>query len=271
MAAATLAVEMVDGEGAGADAAPVLVAHGLFGQGRNWMTPARRFAAARPTAVADLRNHGASPWSDAMDYAVMGADLAEAARRAFGRPTILLGHSMGGKAAMAAALAGDPIVRAVGVVDIAPVAYGSGRGDDHGAFVGAMQAVDLSKARRRRDVEDALAATVESPAIRAFLVQNLEMSGPDGPRWRLNLDAIAAALPALMGWPEDLARGRYDGPAFFLAGGASAYVDAAGEAAIRAQFPNADIARIDGAGHWLHAERPEETADRLSAWMAKLS
>lgn len=275
MTVVELAVERIASEAAGAEAeaaTPVLIAHGLFGSGRNWAGLARRFAAERPTAVVDLRNHGSSPWTEAMDYPSMGADLAAAAERAFGRPAVLLGHSMGGKTAMAAALTRPEQARGVIIVDIAPIDYAAaGReGDDHLAYLQAMRSAPLGPDTRRRDVEAALADAVSEPGLRAFLVQNLVMTPGAAPRWRLNLDVLERALPTLMGWPPALSGARFAGPAYALHGGASAYVDDAGRAALRAAFPSVAIERMEGAGHWLHAERPDDAAAAIQAALRRI-
>lgn len=251
----------------GGDGTPLLIAHGLFGSGRNWGTLAKRFAEARPTATVDLRNHGSSPWVAAMDYVEMGADLAASARTLFDRPPLILGHSMGGKAAMAAALTAPDALAGVIVADIAPVAYDH---TEHGVFVDAMQAADLSDAVKRSDVDPQLAEAIPEPSLRAFILANLAFETTAAGRraaWRLNLEAIAAAMPALVGWPADLAAACYPGPAYFLHGGASDYVTPDGRAAILSAFPAAEIARLDGAGHWLHAEKPQAFFDAAAAWL----
>jgi pimeloyl-ACP methyl ester carboxylesterase len=201
--------------------------------------------------AVDMRNHGASPWSPRHDYPAMAADLAETIEGAGGRADVL-GHSMGGKAAMALALTAPEAVRRLIVADIAPVAYDHAHGD----YVAAMRAVDLARVARRSDAEPMLAAAIPSPALRAFLLQSLAVEEGRA-SWRLNLDAIAANMEAILGFPDDLPRAAFEGPALFLRGAASDYVAERTHAAVRARFPAAAIEAIEGAGHWLHADRPE--------------
>lgn len=256
---------------------PVLIAHGLFGAGRNWAGIAKILAEDRPAAVADLRNHGQSPWTESMDYAAMGQDLLAAAQAEFGRPCALIGHSMGGKSALAAALQAPEQVVFAAIVDIAPVDYVAlGKDREHGGYIDALRRLDIAGLQRRADADALLAEAAPDPAIRAFLLQNLVTipgAGPGEPRfrWRLNLAGLAAALPALMGWPAALAEQRYPGPLLALAGGASDYVGAEGETALTAQAPNARIERMPGRGHWLHAEAPQETASILRAALGRLN
>jgi esterase len=228
------------------------ILHGLFGSGRNWVSIAQRLAAHHRVVALDLRNHGASAWADTMDYPAMAED-ARAALHARGyHRYALLGHSMGGKVAMVAALQHGAEVDHLIVADIAPVNYPL----HHLAHVQAMRALDLANIKRRSEADARLAASIPNPAERAFLVQNLVFEGAR-PRWRLNLAAIAQAMRRLGEFPDLPPAAVYDGPALFIAGGQSDYLDPEHEPAIRRRFPTAEIARIDNAGHWLHAEQPQ--------------
>ena len=233
---------------------PLVVAHGLFGSARNWGAVARRLSDIRRVVAVDMRNHGESPWSEDHSYEAQAADLAEVIGAEGGRAD-LLGHSMGGKAAMALALARPDLVASLVVADIAPRAYGHSQRD----LIRAMRAVDLGAVERRSDADAPLAERVPDPAVRAFLLQSLDASGR---RWRLNLDALDHEMDRITGWPEP--SGRHDGPALFLRGEASDYVAEADLPEIRRLFPQARVETLPGAGHWLHAEapRPFEAAVR---------
>ena len=150
-------------------AVPVAILHGLFGSGRNWASIAQRLAARHPVIAFDLRNHGASAWAGGMQYGEMAEDvLAMLDERGY-RRAALLGHSMGGKVAMAAALRDPDMVERLAVVDIAPVAYRP----HHLGLVQAMRALDLTGIQRRGEADAALAAAVPDVAERGFLLQNL--------------------------------------------------------------------------------------------------
>ena len=243
----------------GAARPPVVIAHGLFGSARNWGAIARALASDRAVVAVDMRNHGQSAWDERHSYADLAADLAEVLE-AEGAPVDLIGHSMGGKAAMALALTRPDLVRRLAVIDIAPVAYGH----TQQGYIDAMRGLDVEGLTGRAEADRRLAAAVPDPGVRGFLLQSLDLRA-DPPRWRLNLDALEGNMEAILGWPAP--GGRFEGPALFLAGGASDYVQAEHRPAIRAAFPAARIARIPGAGHWLHAEAPEATADTLRAFL----
>jgi pimeloyl-ACP methyl ester carboxylesterase len=233
--------------------APLVVLHGLFGSARNWGAIARRLSARHRVLAMDLRNHGASPRADAMDYASMAADVAETMAAAGVMPAAVLGHSMGGKAAMAMALTRPEAVTRLLVADIAPVPYPPRQA----RIVEAMRAVPLRPGLARREADAALlAAGVQDAATRAFLLQNLRFEG-DAPAWRCGLDEIAAALSDIEGFPE-FAPARYEGPTLFLLGERSDYVQPEHRPRIRALFPAARFLTLRGTGHWLHAEKPEE-------------
>ena len=241
----------------GGSGAPLLMAHGLFGSARNLGPLARRLATDRTVHVADMRNHGDSPWFEAQDYAGMAGDLAEVIEF-LGGPMMVFGHSMGGKAAMMLALTRPELVKRLVVGDIAPVGYGH----SHAGLVEAMQAIDPVSVSSRKEADALLGERVRDAATRAFLLQSLDIAGD---RWVLNLDVLARDMDLITGWPE--VDGRYDGPVLFLSGARSDYVEDEAKDAIGKLFPDAQFQAIEGAGHWLHADRPVEVADAIGAFL----
>jgi len=244
---------------------PLIILHGLFGSGRNWAAIAKKLAANWRVLAVDLRNHGESPWDAEMNYALMAGDvLALIEAEKLERP-VLLGHSMGGKTAMMAALTDPDAIGAMIVADIAPVSYGH----SHEPYVEALRAIDLSRVKRRGDADEALRVAVPEAGLRGFLLHNLVFED-DGPRWRLNLDAIGRNMDALTDFPDPPAGLVYPGPAMFVVGAKSDYVQPAHHATIRRLFPEASIILIADAGHWLHAEKPAEFFDLVSRFLTGL-
>ncbi|NEX47060.1 alpha/beta fold hydrolase [Pseudotabrizicola algicola] len=243
------------------DALPLVIAHGLYGSARNWGVIARRLADVRDVVAVDMRNHGESPRAAVHGYPEMAADLAEVIAQLGGRVD-LLGHSMGGKAAMQLALTQGALVRRLVVADIAPVAYGH----DQSQHARAMRGLDLTGLTARGEADRRLAQTVDEPSLRAFFLQSLDLKAEGGPRWRLNLDVLEAEMPKIVGWPGT--QGVFDGPALFLTGADSHYVRPEHRETIRALFPATRFAKIPGTGHWLHAEKPREFEETVRVFLS---
>ncbi len=238
----------------------VCLLHGLFGRAQNLAGLARRLAPRFRVISMDLRNHGASPHAAGMGYAAMAGDVGETlGALGVGRYAVV-GHSMGGKVAMMLALTAPEVVDRVVVADIAPVAYRHG----NAGVAAALMGLALRPGLDRRGADAALAGAVPDAGVRGFLLQNLVFGAQ--PAWRIGLTEIAAGIREIEGWPE--VAGVYEGPALFIAGGASDYVTEAGEAAARAVFPRAVVARLEGAGHWLHADRPEAFGAAVEGFLA---
>jgi pimeloyl-ACP methyl ester carboxylesterase len=232
---------------------PVLVLHGLLGSARNWTSVAKALAETHRVFALDLRNHGRSPWAETMSFDEMAGDVAAFIDRHELGPPAIIGHSLGGKVAMRLALIRSDLIGRLVVVDVAPVAYAH----SFAPFIAAMQGIDLAAVERRADADLALARTVGDAAVRSFLLQNL-VKTDQGFVWRVNLEALAANMPELLGFPPPDDAAAYQGPTLFVAGGRSPYVQAEHRPLITRLFPAAEHAVIEGAGHWVHAERPAE-------------
>jgi esterase len=241
------------------DQPPLLIAHGLFGSGRNWGVISRRLVDIRNVIAVDMRNHGDSPRFATQTYPEMANDLAEVIL-AHGGTADVIGHSMGGKAAMVLALTQPSLIRKLVVADIAPVAYTH----DQSQNIAAMQGLDLTGLTSRAEADQRLAETIKDPALRAFFLQSLDLRATP-PDWRLNLSVLAEEMPKIVGWPNT--PGTFQGATLFLTGANSSYVRPDHHAAILSQFPNATYTSIQDAGHWLHAEKPREFEDAVRAFL----
>ncbi|MTH58141.1 alpha/beta fold hydrolase [Paracoccus litorisediminis] len=239
---------------------PVLLAHGLFGSGKNLGGLARRLAQTRRVILVDMRNHGDSFHDADHSYPALAGDLAEIIRSVGGQADVL-GHSMGGKSAMMLALTHPETVRKLAVLDIAPYAYAH----TQTPLIDAMEGTDLTGLKLRSAADARLAEFVPETGVRAFLLQSLDLKS-EPPRWKCNLPALRAQMPNLVGWPADAPKGSFSGPALFLAGAESDYCREPQVEAIRAHFPQAKLRYFAGAGHWLHADRPVEVAEAVATF-----
>lgn len=240
--------------GEASDLPPTILAHGIFGSGKNLGGLARRLAETRQVISVDMRNHGDSFRSDDHSYPAMAGDLAEVIR-ANGGIADVLGHSMGGKAAMTLALSDPELVRRLVVLDIAPFAY------DHtqSGLIDAMEDLDVTGVKLRSEADRRLSARIKDPGVRAFLLQSLDLKAEPA-QWKMNLAVLRANMAAVTGWPDGLTAGAFKGPVLVLAGADSDYCSQESLAATRSCFPQAEIHFVEGTGHWLHAEKPEAVA-----------
>ncbi len=228
----------------------LLIAHGLFGSKRNWLSIAKQLSRQYRVILPDLRNHGDSPHHAIMTYAAMATDIAELCTALNLTPGVcFIGHSMGGKVAMQVAHNHPHLFQSIVVVDIAPKAYPLGRQTPLMDACLAMQCEALSS---RADADQALAELgVNQPEIRAFLLHNLVMTPK--PHWRIPLAMLRQEEPAIMAAP--VLSNRIQIPALFLRGLDSDYVLDTDIDTINRLFNHAHIVSMPGS-HWLHADHP---------------
>lgn len=230
---------------------PVLLLHGLFGSARNWGQHQKTLGAGGRQVIAlDLRNHGESPHGPVASYAAMADDVAETLESLGYGSCRLLGHSMGGKVAMALALTRPQVVDRLVVADIAPRRYEHGNAE----LAAALRDLAVTPGMTRAEASAALAPRIPDAMIRSFLMLNLRLGTTQPNGWRIGLAEIAEGMQVIEGW--ETPAGRYDGPALFITGGRSAYVPEAARPEIRALFPAAHFASLPDAGHWLHVDDP---------------
>jgi esterase len=228
---------------------PLVLLHGLFGSARNFGSVQREFATSRRTVALDLRNHGSSPHDADMRYASMAADVLQTLDAMSALPANLLGHSMGGKAAMQAALTQPDAVARLIVADIAPVPN-----PPHlRPVAAAMASLPLVPGMTRGEADAALADAVPEAGMRAFLLQNLQLG--QAPRWRIGLQEIIAGFADIEAW-DAMSATPYTRPALFIAGASSNYIRPDHRPIIRGLFPRARFVVLKNAGHWLHADNP---------------
>ncbi|MCW8886645.1 MAG: alpha/beta fold hydrolase [Motiliproteus sp.] len=229
---------------------PLVILHGLFGSLDNWRGQVKALSEHYQVYTVDLRNHGLSPWSSGMDYPSIRDDLVEFLDDHSLEQVLLLGHSMGGKAAMQLALDHPLRIRKLIVVDIAPVRYPPGHNE---VFQGLFN-VDLKHVQSRKDADAALAEYVDEVGVRQFLLMNLYRDHNHF-AWRMNLDGLNKAYDDIADAPESH-HNHYDGPTLFIKGGASDYIQESHRSKILHLFPKVKARVMDGVGHWPHAEKP---------------
>lgn len=255
------------------DGAPLIILHGLFGSGDNWRSIARQLGDQARVFAVDMPNHGNSPHTDDMSYPAMADAVYELIVALDLGSAFVLGHSMGGKAGMALALAHPNAVRGLIVADIAPKSYPQ----RHHEIIAAMKEVAAATPSSRGEAEEILAKRIPSKSVRAFLLKSLRKrdggnasqsrEADAGYHWALNIDGISECYAGLTSWPD--IDGAYDGPSLFIAGGTSDYVDPEDITDIQRLFPHAVLESIDEAGHWLHVEQRRTFTDLVRGFLAE--
>lgn len=241
---------------------PIIILHGLFGMLDNWKTLGRKLSENHTVLLVDQRNHGRSPHLPGHNYQLMAEDLQHFMESRWIYKAHIIGHSMGGKTAMQFALDYPDLVDKLVVVDIGPKAYKGG----HEAIFDALLALEPDKVDSRQEAEAFLAQRIDDKGIRQFLMKNLSRNKAGGFQWKMNLLAIheyySRILEAL---PDDRT---FNGETLFVRGGRSNYLQAEELDSLRKIFPQAQMETVEEAGHWIHAEAPEQLLKILTKFLA---
>jgi len=243
---------------------PIIILHGLYGSADNWHSIGRELAADHSVFLVDQRNHGNSPHHREHNYDLLSNDLNTFMLKHNLHRSIIIGHSMGGKTALAFGLKYPERVIKMIVVDISPLGYDSNNespeATGHDRIIRALQLINTDHIASREEADKQLQQAISSPSIRQFLLKNLKRK-PDGKfRWAFNIQALAENMPAIFAGiiheNETDPRSIPYFPLLFLKGELSGYIGPGDEEAIHHYFPWAELVVIPGTGHWVHAEKP---------------
>lgn len=242
---------------------PLIILHGVFGSSDNWQTLGKVFADQFKVYLVDLRNHGNSPHSDEFNYTVMMEDVVELMKDEGLEKAHVLGHSMGGKVAMHLATHHSEVVSKLVVVDIAPKYYAP----HHQQIFEGFHSVDLANLKSRKDAEDQMANVISNMGVRLFILKNLNRDKDGNFSWKLNVGAIEKAIEEV---GESIEEGvSFEGETLFISGGKSDYITPEDHEAIKSYFPKAKIETVQGAGHWVHAEKPDDLEELVTSFLAE--
>ena len=244
-------------------APPIVILHGLFGSSdnlgsiaRELADPAEQSVAAFDVYLVDLRDHGRSPHTTAASYPLMAADVHGLVEKLELKNIVLVGHSMGGKTAMLFAQRWPELLKRLVVIDISPKEHANNQ--DY--IVQALRTADLSPGRTRKEVETRLAQQVREPGVVQFLLKSLYWKGEDQLAWRMNVELLERDMDKILGpiGPETVRVST-----LFIRGGQSDYILREDLPAIKEQFPNSRVETISFAGHWVHAQAPDEVVELI--------
>lgn len=240
----------------------LIILHGLLGSLDNWQSLAMRFSKKRRVITVDQRNHGKSPHDGGLSYELMAADLKELMDDLNIDKAIILGHSMGGKTVMQFAFEYPDSVEDLIVVDMNP----SESVPHHQFIFDGLCSIDLSALKTRGAADEHMTKYVSDPGVRMFLLKNLDRT-KDGFAWKVNLEAIINNYLNILAGITD--GQMYTGKALFIRGAKSNYILDPDIDDILELFPIAKLETIENAGHWLHAEQPEQFYNIVESYLSE--
>jgi esterase len=241
---------------------PIVIMHGVFGTSDNWLTVSKSLSEGFKIYLLDLRNHGQSFHSNEFNYEVMSQDLDKFLREQNILDPVIIGHSMGGKVAMKFACDYTNYSKLI-VVDISPRYYKR----HHDEILKGLNALPLDSLSTRQEADQMLSGFVAEQGVRQFLLKNLYRDENNKFAWRLNLPVITEKIDDVGEALDEHVR--IDKPTLFIKGSASRYIKEADEVLIRKIFSNVQIETIEGAGHWVQAEKPKEFAEAVRRFLKK--
>lgn len=234
----------------------MMILHGLFGFSDNWQTHAKKLADYYRVILVDLRNHGRSEWSDEFSYELMAEDIHELVKVLELEDLILVGHSMGGKVAMHFAQKYEDLLEKLVVVDIGIKEYPM----HHEHILAGIHAVQLDNVGSRREAEQQLSEHIESYGVKQFLLKNLYWVEKGKLAWRMNVKVLEREMNDIL---SAIPKIEVMTPTLFIRGELSNYILNEDIHVIEELFPDSELVTIPGAGHWVHAEAPEEFLEVL--------
>ena len=241
---------------------PMLIIHGYLGMSDNWKTLGSRYAeTGYEVHLLDMRNHGRSFHSSEFHYEVMAQDVIDYATANQLENITLMGHSMGGKIAMKVAAKRPFLIEKLIIADISPRRYAP----HHQDIMAALNAVDFSTNPSRAEVQKTMELYISEPSVVQFLMKNVYRVTPQQLGFRFNLAAFNESQEAI---GEPLSEDEvFEKPTLFIKGENSGYIREKDSDLIKKHFPNSKIETILGAGHWLHAEKPQEYFEKTLVFL----
>tara|TARA_B100001057_G_C22535022_1_gene827298 strand:- start:173 stop:763 length:591 start_codon:yes stop_codon:yes gene_type:complete len=184
-----------------------------------------------------------------MNYDIMADDLNELISDENILNPILIGHSMGGKAALQYAEKYPNVLKKLIIADIGIKKYPM----HHDVIISGLKNVDLNIIQSRSEATKKLGEYVKEFGIQQFLLKNLYWIEKGQLAWRMNLTVIAEKIHEIL---NEIKINKNETETLFLRGELSNYILDEDFEDIFKAFPNGEIKTIEGAGHWLHAENP---------------
>lgn len=243
---------------------PIYILHGLFGMLDNWHSFAKQLSKDYLIVAVDLRNHGRSFHDDDVSYTAMSEDVIQLMDHLQHDEVFVLGHSMGGKTACSLTLNHPHRVKGLIVVDILPIEYERG----HDQVLLALANSNPQSTESRADIKQSLMNDLNGDVSTAnFLLKSLKREDSGGFSWKFNLSALSTNYDRIREQPPG--KNNFLGATLFIKGGLSQYIGMDGWHDTTEMFPNADLEEVEGAGHWIHADKPDELMTVVKGFIQK--
>lgn len=239
---------------------PVIILHGLFGMLDNWQSFAKKMADDYKVFILDQRNHGKSPHTTSHSYGEMADDIVGFIKEHKLTKVKLIGHSMGGKTIIDMAVRYPQFIDRMAVIDMGVKTYTGG----HEEIIEALLSVDFNKLKSRKEIDQSISDMIPDTGVRMFLLKNVDRNKEDGYSWKMNLETLVKDYPKLQQGYEDISVSKVE--TLFVKGGKSRYILEEDYALIKSKFTNSDIRTIEDAGHWVHAEKPNELFEMIKGY-----
>jgi len=242
---------------------PLIILHGLYGSSDNWVSVAKTISTRFTVFLPDLRNHGQSPHNPIHDYNSMSSDIHELSEELGLGKYFLAGHSMGGKAAIFHAVKWPENLLGLLIADISPFALRGIKTPEyyhHREILQTIIQTNVSEAVKRDDIKLLLAEKISSPAVRGFIMKNLQRRPDGGFEWKINAPVLLKNLENIMDGlpgPVENQLSVTGFPVLFLKGERSDYIDDNDRINIMKLFPSAEVKTVKNAGHWIHTDNPD--------------
>ena len=229
----------------------ILILHGFLGSGDNWISIARKLNPIGYTIhLIDQRNHGRSFHSEKFDYELLCEDLFNYIKHHNIHNILLVGHSMGGKAAMKFSLSYPKIVSKLIVLDTSPREFPV----VHQHIIDSLNKIDFSIFISRKEIDIELQKSIKQNGLRNFLTKNIYRTNDGQLNFRFNLKSLSENIVNIGQKIESDTQ--FTREVSFIKGESSDYINESDKIIINNLFPNAKFYKIPNAGHWLHVDNP---------------
>ena len=233
--------------------------HGVMGQGRNWASIAKKFSSEHQCLIFDQRGHGHSMKPEkGYDMDSMACDLGHLlSELGWQKPVKIVGHSMGGRVALGFSRTHPHLLERLVLVDTSPRLE-----EDIRMELGAMLDFIPTPFSSRKEASEFMNGKFlnryPDEKLRDFFYSNLVNRGGQYD-WIFSKSAVHEILRLSSRrdcWKEYK---ELRSPTLLIRGNQSKHLSLGDFKKVLAENSHLQGIGVEGAGHWVHAEKPLET------------